>query len=73
MGLGGIIFDFIGAVVRWVYGTIWRSIARKKKFTFQEYLHGPNNSDGWFDLAGHSFNNRIIGAVVLVALCSLFV
>ena len=73
MGIGGIIFDFIGAVVRWIFGTIWRTIAQKKKFTFREYLHGPDNSDDWFDNVGHSFNNRIIGAVVLVGLCQLLI
>lgn len=73
MGLGGIIFNFIGAVARWIYGTLWRTIAHKQKFTFQEYLYGPNNSDDWFDFAGHSLNNRIIGAMVLFTLCSLFI
>jgi hypothetical protein len=64
--MGGIIFNFLGAVVRWLYGTIWRTIANKKKYTFKEYLSGPENSEDWFDITGHTFVNRIIGLITLV-------
>lgn len=60
------IFNFIGAVVRWVYGMTWRTIAGKKKFTFKEYLRGPNNSDDWFEFGGHEFVNKIIGVGFLI-------
>jgi len=66
MLIGGELFNFIGAVTRWVYGTIWRTIARKKKYTFKEYLRGPDNSDDWFDFAGHELVNRMVGLVVLM-------
>ena len=72
MGLGGFIFDFVGAVVRWIYGTIWRTLFRRKKYSFKEYLNGPNNSDDWFDQTGHSFVNRIVGAVFIVLLVIIF-
>jgi len=68
MGIGGFLFDFIGAIVRFLYGTIWRTIANKPKFKFSEYLNGPENSDDWFDIAGHSFVNRIIGFITLAFL-----
>ena len=71
MGFGGIIFNFIGAVTRWVYGSIWRSIVQKKKYTFNEYLYGPKNSDDYFDTMGHTFINRIVGAITLVLICIL--
>ncbi|TDN97732.1 hypothetical protein [Sunxiuqinia elliptica] len=71
MGIGAEIFNFIGAVVRWTYGTIWRTIAREKKFTFKEYLKGPNDSDDWFDFAGHESVNRIIGAGFLMIIIYL--
>ena len=38
---GRFIFNVIGATVRWIYGTVWRTIFRKKKFTYKEYLYGP--------------------------------
>jgi hypothetical protein len=66
MGVGGIIFNFLGAAVRWLYGTIWRTIANKKKYTFNEYLSGPKNSKDWYDMTGHTFVNRIIGLITLV-------
>ena len=71
MGFGGIIFNFIGAVTRWVYGTIWRTLAHKKKYTFQEYMYGPKNSDDYFDAMGHTFINKVIGAITLVLICIL--
>ncbi|MGE5447282.1 MAG: hypothetical protein ACM3PR_02895 [Bacteroidales bacterium] len=61
MGICGEIFNFIGAVIRCIYGTIWRTIAGKKKYTFKEYLRGPQDSDDWFDVTGHELVNRIIG------------
>jgi len=69
MGIGGIIFDYVGAVVRWIYGTTWRTIANKPKYRFSEYVNGPENSDDWFDMAGHSFVNRIIGMVTITLIC----
>ena len=64
---GRIFFNFIGACLRWVYGTIWRRIFKKPKYSFKEYLNGPKNSIDHFDLHGHQFNNRIIGALAFVA------
>ncbi len=69
---GGFIFNFIGACVRWAYGTTWRTIASKKKYKFSEYLYGLENSDDWFD-GGHQFVNRIIGIITLVVLLFLIV
>lgn len=71
MGIGGEILSFIGACVRWIYGMTWRTIAKKEKFTFKEYLNGPNNSDDWFDFTGHDFVNRLVGAGFLMFLIYL--
>lgn len=62
---GAALFNFIGPCVRWIYGTIWRTIANKKKFKFCEYLNGPENSDDWFDLTGHEFVNKVVGFITL--------
>lgn len=70
---GGFIFNFIDACIRWTYGTIWRTIAKKKKFKFNEYLNGPKNSDDWFDITGHTFVNKVIGIVSLVVLILLLI
>lgn len=67
MFYGGPIYNFIGACVRWLYGTIWRTIARKPKFTFKEYINGPKNSDDYFDQTGHQFVNKIIGVLFIVS------
>ncbi len=64
---GRVFFNFIGAVIRWCYGSIWRTLFKKKKFTFKEYLYGPKES-GYYDDMGHQFNNRIIGALGFVFL-----
>jgi len=62
---GRVIFNFIGAVMRWIYGTIWRTFLNKKKFTFKEYLYGPNNPN-YYDEMGHTINNVFIGILTLV-------
>tara|TARA_R110000765_G_C18902376_1_gene604183 strand:- start:922 stop:1191 length:270 start_codon:yes stop_codon:yes gene_type:complete len=57
-----LIFNFIGAVIRWFFGSIRRTIKNKPKFKFSEYLNGPKNSDH-FDDQAHETNNVIIGVV----------
>lgn len=73
MFIGGYLFEFVGAVVRWMYGSIWRTIFNKPKYKFKEYLHGPANSKDWFDETAHGFNNRIIGLITIVGLCWVIV
>lgn len=67
MFIGGELFNFIGAVTRWTYGTVWRTLYKRKKYSFKEYLRGPKDSEDWFDMTAHEFNNRVIGALVLFA------
>lgn len=71
--MGGAILNFIGATVRWVYGSIWRTLASKPKFGFKEYVYGPKNSDDSFDSLGHQFNNKIIGGLFIGIIVSLFI
>jgi len=66
MFIGGVFFNFIGGSIRYVYGSIWRSVARKKKYTFHEYLYGPNDSDEIEDSLGHEIINRIIGFIFVI-------
>ncbi len=63
--LVGAFFNFIGGTIRWVYGTIWRLIVKKPRFTFQEYIYG-HNYPNYYDMMGHQLNNKIIGALVFV-------
>jgi hypothetical protein len=69
MGIGGEILDYVGGTVRWIYGTIWRTITHKKRYTFREYQNGPDDSDDLiFDRLGHSIVNRVVGMVSLMVL-----
>jgi hypothetical protein len=54
------LLNLVGASLRWVYGSIWRSIFNQQKFTFREYLYGPNKPKGWFDEKGHRLSNVIV-------------
>ena len=69
MGFGAIFFNFIGGFVRWLYGTIWRTVANKPKFKFREYLYGVEDSEDIFDKLEHNFVNKIIGMLTVVLLC----
>ncbi len=71
MGIGGTVLNFIGATVRWIYGTTWRALFNKPKFTFDDYVNGSENSDDYFDETGHQFNNKIIGAIFMGLIISL--
>ena len=63
---GKFIQNLVGASVRWSYGTVWRTLSGKKRYTLTEYMYGPKYSDDWFDQKGHTFVNRIIGMVFIV-------
>lgn len=67
-----VIFNFIGAVVRWIFGSIYRTLFQKPKFTFKEYLSGPKKSD-WFDEHAHGTDNVIVGVIFTIAVIFLVV
>lgn len=66
MFIGGLFFNFIGGCIRYIYGSIWRSIFGKKKYTFHEYLYGPDDSDEIEDSLGHEIVNRFIGFIFVI-------
>lgn len=66
--IGRYIFNYIGGTVRWIYGSIWRTIFNKPKFTYNEYINGPKNLKDHFDEYGHQFNNRLVGIGFLVGI-----
>ena len=61
---GRFLLNYIGGTIRFIYGTLWRTIFDKPKFTFKEYIKGPKKSIHYDDF-GHQFNNRIIGVIFL--------
>ncbi|MBG6188463.1 hypothetical protein [Flavobacterium sp. CAN_S2] len=61
---GRFLLNYIGGNIRFIYGTLWRTIFNKPKFTFKEYIKGPKKSNHYDDF-GHQFNNRIIEAIFL--------
>lgn len=69
MGLGAIIFNYVGGFVRWIFGSIWRTIANKPKYEFNEYINGIKNSEDLFDTVGHELVNKIIGFITIVSIC----
>lgn len=42
---GRVVLNFLGALARFSWGYIWRTLFNKPKFTWSEYLHGPANPD----------------------------
>ena len=71
MGLGSIIFNFFGACTRWTYGQIRRMLVGGPKYTFREYLHGPDNGDEIIDTFGHELITNIIGAITILVIIVL--
>ena len=55
-----IIFNFLGACIRWTLGSIWRTVFKKTRFTFKQYLNGPKKRYDKFDYYDES-KNMIIG------------
>lgn len=67
------ILNYIGGTIRWIYGSIWRTVFHKKRFNYNEYLYGPDNSESWYDEAGHEFINRLIAIIILLFLLYLII
>lgn len=71
--LGRYIFNYIGGTIRWIYGSIWRSIFNQPKFSFRDYIDGSKNTKNqYFDEFGHQFNNRLIGLLFFIVVIYLF-
>ena len=60
--------NYIGAITRWLFGKLRFLISGGPKFSFREYLNGPDNGDEIIDTYGHGIINWIIGIVVFFAL-----
>ena len=73
MFYGGIIFNFIGASFRWIVGSIWRTLLSRNKYSFSEYLNGPNDTDEQIDKLGNGLINRVTGFVLLMIICWLII
>ena len=65
MGIGSFIYNFFGACTRWTYGQIRRMIVGGPKYTFKEYLNGPDNGDEIIDTFGHGLINNVVGFIAL--------
>jgi hypothetical protein len=69
--IGRFILNYIGGTIRYLYGTIWRIIFNKPKFTYKEYINRPKRKN-YYDEMGHEFNNHIIAFIVLgIIICTL--
>lgn len=59
----GYLLNYMGASVRWFFGKVLNFNKNRTEFTFKEYLYGPKKSNDHYDVFGHQFNNRWIGAL----------
>jgi hypothetical protein len=69
---GRFILNYIGGTLRYIYGTIWRTIFNRPKFTYKEYINGPKRKN-YYDEMGHEFSNRIIAFIVIGIIVCLLV
>lgn len=69
------ILNLIGGTLRFIYGTIWRTIFNKPKFTYKQYIYGVKSKDFWEGM--HQENNKWIGVIfvplIIVLLKSLHI
>lgn len=56
-------FNYIGGSIRWSIGTTWSNIRDSKKYSYEEYVYGPNDSD---DFMIDGLGNRVIGGITIV-------
>ena len=66
-----LICNFIGGTLRWIYGSIWRTIFKKPKFKYKEYVFGIEKSKDHFDIHGHHFNNMLITIIFIILIVNI--
>lgn len=66
---GRFLLNYIGGTLRYVYGTTWRTIFNKPKFTYKEYIYGPKKKT-YYNENGHEFNNRMIAFIFIMIIIS---
>jgi hypothetical protein len=62
-----IIFNFLGACIRWALGSFWRALFKKTRFTFKQYLNGPKKQFDKFDDFDESKNIITGGSFFFIA------
>ena len=65
--------NLIGGTIRWIYGTVWRSLFKKPKFKYKEYVFGLEKSKNHYDAHGHDFNNVIVTIISIGILINIFI
>jgi membrane protein YqaA with SNARE-associated domain len=43
--------NFLGGIIRYIFSSIWRTILKKPKFTFKEYIYVPNSENYYEEMA----------------------
>ena len=67
---GQFLLNYIGGTLRFIYGTVWRTLFNKPKFSYKEYIYGPKRPN-YYDKTGHDFNNRMIAFIFIMIIVSL--
>lgn len=62
-----IIFNYLGACIRWAIGSVCRVLFKKTRFTFNQYLNGPKKEYDKFDDYDESKNIIIGGSFFLIS------
>lgn len=63
--------NYFGGTLRWMYGSVWRTIFNKPRFKYKEYIVGPEKSKNHFDIHGHHFNNAFITVIFIIIFVKL--
>ena len=59
------VINYIGAAIRWVFESIWRSLNNKEMFTLEDYLNGPKEPEG-LPATRRRFANFMVAAISIL-------
>ena len=62
---GRFLLIYIGGALRYIYGSVWRIIFNKPRYTYKEYINGPKKGRNWYDGAHHQ-NNVVIAFIFIM-------
>lgn len=68
--IGGAIFNFIGACLRWCYFTIIQALKGEKRIPFRKIIQGEN-PDNDYDKIMNSLSNKAVGTIFIMSIVTI--
>ena len=68
---GGLIVSYLGALIRWIIGSLLNIISKKPLLSYKKYLYGPKNFENLYETKTANIDNFFVGIAVIIIISFL--